>query len=81
MAICPSEVDTKTQQDVDQGYYRNNKHKMLKPKTVAEKFWMIFEERLHYETTVISNLYRLATLRDNYCYLISTGLIIFHHNF
>ena len=26
MAICPGEVDTKMQQDVDPEYYRNNKH-------------------------------------------------------
>ena len=46
MAICPGEVDTKMQEGVDPGYYRNNKHKMLKPKTVAEKILeMIFEER------------------------------------
>ncbi|MFY9796148.1 MAG: SDR family oxidoreductase [Candidatus Nitrosopolaris sp.] len=49
MAICPGEVDTKMQQDVDPGYYRNNKHKMLKPKTVAEKILeMIFEERRYH---------------------------------
>src|SRR2546426_1830863 len=34
MAICPGEVDTKMQQDVDPGYYRNNKYRMLKPKAV-----------------------------------------------
>lgn len=46
MAISPGEVDTKMQEDVDPGYYRNNKHKMLKSKTVAEKILeMIFEER------------------------------------
>ena len=49
MAICPGEVDTKMQQDVDPGYYRNNKHKMLKPKTVAEKILeMISEERRYH---------------------------------
>jgi len=49
MAICPGEVDTKMQQDFDPGYYRTNKHKMLKPKTVAEKILeMIFEERLYH---------------------------------
>jgi 3-oxoacyl-[acyl-carrier protein] reductase len=31
MAICPGEVDTKMQEEVDPGYYRNNKHRMLKP--------------------------------------------------
>ena len=46
MAISPGEVDTKMQEDVDPDYYRNNKHKMLKSKTVAEKILeMIFEER------------------------------------
>ena len=49
MAICPGEVDTKMQQDVDPEYYRNNKHKMLKPKTVAEKILeMIFEEHRYH---------------------------------
>ena len=45
MAICPGEVNTKVHQDVDPGYYRNNKHRMLKPKKVAEKILeMIFDE-------------------------------------
>jgi 3-oxoacyl-[acyl-carrier protein] reductase len=49
MAISPGEVDTKMQEDVDPGYYRNNKHKMLKSKTVAEKILeMIFEERRYH---------------------------------
>ena len=49
MAICPGEVDTKMQEDVDPGYYRNNKHKMLKSKTVAEKILeMIFEDRRYH---------------------------------
>ena len=49
MAICPGEVDTKMQEDFDPGYYRTNKHKMLKPKTVAEKIIeMIFEERQYH---------------------------------
>jgi NAD(P)-dependent dehydrogenase (short-subunit alcohol dehydrogenase family) len=49
MAISPGEVDTKMQEDVDTGYYRNNKHKMLKSKTVAEKILeMIFEERRYH---------------------------------
>ena len=37
MAICPGEVDTKMQQDIDNGYYRTNKQKMLHPSTVAKK--------------------------------------------
>ena len=49
MAISPGEVDTKMQEDVDPGYYRNTKHKMLKPKTVAEKILeMIFEDRRYH---------------------------------
>jgi len=49
MAICLGEVDTKMQEDVDPHYYRNNKYKMLKPKTVAEKILeMIFEERQYH---------------------------------
>jgi NAD(P)-dependent dehydrogenase (short-subunit alcohol dehydrogenase family) len=37
MAICPGEVDTKMQQDIDKDYYRKNKQKMLLPSTVAKK--------------------------------------------
>jgi len=49
MAICPGEVDTKMQEDVDPVYYRNNKHRMLKPKTVAKKILeMIFEDRRYH---------------------------------
>jgi 3-oxoacyl-[acyl-carrier protein] reductase len=49
MAICPGEVDTKMQQNVDQDYYVRNKHNMLKPKTVAEKIVeMILEERRYH---------------------------------
>jgi 3-oxoacyl-[acyl-carrier protein] reductase len=44
MAICPGEVDTKMQQDVDPEYYTLNKNKMLKPQTVAQKIVdMIFD--------------------------------------
>ncbi|MGC2574085.1 MAG: SDR family oxidoreductase [Candidatus Nitrosopolaris sp.] len=44
MAICPGEVDTKMQQDIDIDYYRTNKQKMLLPSTVAKKIAeMIFE--------------------------------------
>jgi short-subunit dehydrogenase len=46
MAICPGEVDTKMQQDIDKDYYRTNKQKMLVPRTVAEKIAeMIFENQ------------------------------------
>lgn len=37
MSICPGEVATKMQEDVDRHYYELNKHKMLHPRTVAEK--------------------------------------------
>lgn len=37
MTICPGEVATKMQEDVDPQYYELNKHKMLHPRTVAEK--------------------------------------------
>jgi short-subunit dehydrogenase len=44
MAICPGEVNTKMQQDVDLDYYTRNKDKMLKPNLVAEKIVdMIFD--------------------------------------
>ena len=47
MAICPGEVDTKMQQNVDQDYYIRNRHN--KPKTVAEKIAeMILEERRYH---------------------------------
>jgi len=49
MAICPGEVDTKMQQNVDQDYYKKNKHNMLQPITVAEKITeMIFKERQYH---------------------------------
>lgn len=49
MAICPGEVDTKMQEDVDPVYYKNNKHRMLKPKMVAEKILeMIFEDHRYH---------------------------------
>jgi 3-oxoacyl-[acyl-carrier protein] reductase len=46
MTICPGEVDTKMQQDVDPEYYTLNKNKMLKPQTVAQKIVdMIFDDK------------------------------------
>ena len=46
MSICPGEVATKMQEDVDPHYYELNKHKMLHPKTVAEKIIdMIFDDK------------------------------------
>ena len=37
ITVCPGEVATKMQKDVDPQYYKLNKHKMLHPKTIAEK--------------------------------------------
>lgn len=46
MTICPGEVATKMQEDVDGSYYESNKHKMLSPRTVAEKIAdMIFNDK------------------------------------
>ncbi|HET6727027.1 MAG TPA: SDR family oxidoreductase [Nitrososphaeraceae archaeon] len=46
MTICPGEVATKMQEDVDARYYELNKHKMLHPTTVAEKIGdMIFNDK------------------------------------
>ena len=46
MSICPGEVATKMQEDVDPQYYELNKHKMLHPRTVAEKITdMIFDDK------------------------------------
>lgn len=45
MTICPGEVATKMQEVVDAEYYELNKHKMLHPRTVAEKIAdMIFND-------------------------------------
>ena len=44
--MCPGEVATKIQQDVDPLYYELNKHKMLSPKTVGEKIVdMVFNDK------------------------------------
>ena len=44
MAICPGEVDTKMQENVDLDYYIENKNKMIRPQQVAEKIVdMIFD--------------------------------------
>ena len=46
MAICPGEVATKMQEDVDPHYYELNKHKMLHPRTVGEKITgMVFDDK------------------------------------
>lgn len=48
MTICPGEVATKMQEDVDARYYELNKHKMLHPRTVAEKIAdMMFSENVY----------------------------------
>jgi len=49
MAICPGEVDTKMQADVDLDYYRKNKDNMLRPKQVAEKIVdMLFDDEKYF---------------------------------
>ncbi len=49
MAICPGEVDTQMQQNVDLYYYKENKHYMLQPKDIAEKIAeMIFNEHQYH---------------------------------
>ncbi len=46
MSICPGEVATRMQEDVDPHYYELNKHKMLHPRTVAEKITdMVFDDK------------------------------------
>jgi 3-oxoacyl-[acyl-carrier protein] reductase len=46
ISICPGEVATKMQENVDKNYYELNKHKMLHPKIVAEKIVdMIFDDK------------------------------------
>jgi 3-oxoacyl-[acyl-carrier protein] reductase len=56
MTICPGEVATKMQDDVDARYYELNKDKMLHPRTVAEKITeMIFNDN-KYETGVTVDL-------------------------
>ena len=50
IAICPGEVDTKMQQDVDPDYYTKNKDKMPKPNQVAERIIdMIFDHESKYD--------------------------------
>ncbi|CAN5473988.1 SDR family oxidoreductase [soil metagenome] len=46
MTICRGQVATKMQEDIDTQYYELNKHKMLHPRTVAEKIAaMIFSHK------------------------------------
>jgi len=56
MTICPGEVATKMQEDVDARYYELNKDKMLHPRTVAEKITeMIFNDN-KFETGITVDL-------------------------
>src|SRR6478752_6895320 len=49
MAICPGEVNTRMQEDLDKDYYRENKNKMLKPEQIAQRIVeMIFNNRHEY---------------------------------
>jgi 3-oxoacyl-[acyl-carrier protein] reductase len=49
MALCPGEVNTKMQEDLDKQYYRENKNKMLEPELIAERIVeMIFNNRHQY---------------------------------
>lgn len=44
MTICPGEVATKMQENVDSSYYQSNKDNMIQAKTVAEKIVeMVFD--------------------------------------
>ena len=46
MAICPGEVNTKMQEDVDPDYHGKHKDNMLVPRQVAEKVVeMIFDDK------------------------------------
>ena len=46
MTICPGQVATKMQKDIDVQYYELNKNKMLHPRKVAEKIAdMIFSDK------------------------------------
>jgi NAD(P)-dependent dehydrogenase (short-subunit alcohol dehydrogenase family) len=47
MAICPGEVDTKMQADLDPEYYRKNKHKMFQPRHIAEKIAKMVSDKEH----------------------------------
>jgi 3-oxoacyl-[acyl-carrier protein] reductase len=47
MAICPGEVDTKMQADLDPEYYRKNKNKMLQPRQIAGKIAEMISDKQH----------------------------------
>ena len=49
MAICPGEVNTWMQEDLDKEYHRENKSKMLRPGQIAQRIVeMIFNNRHQY---------------------------------
>lgn len=49
MAICPGEVNTRMQEDLDKEYHRENKSKMLRPEQIAQRiFEMIFNNQHQY---------------------------------
>lgn len=49
MAICPDEVNTRMQEDLDKEYHRENKSKMLRPEQIAQRIVeMIFNNRHQY---------------------------------
>ncbi len=49
MAICPGEVNTRMQEDLDKEYHRENKSKMLRPEQIAQRIVeMIFNNRHQY---------------------------------
>ena len=54
MSICPGEVATKMQEDVDPHYYELNKYKMLHPRTVGEKITdMVFDDKKYTNGTSV----------------------------
>lgn len=56
MTICPGQVATKIQEDIDTQYYELNKHKMLHPRAVAEKIVDMIFNRKKYSNGVIVDL-------------------------
>jgi 3-oxoacyl-[acyl-carrier protein] reductase len=56
MTICPGEVATKMQEDVDARYYELNKHKMLHPRTVAEKIADMISDENKYKNGIAVDL-------------------------
>jgi NAD(P)-dependent dehydrogenase (short-subunit alcohol dehydrogenase family) len=57
MAICPGEVATKMQEDIDAQYYRINKPRMLMPQTVAEKIVEMIFDNKHYKNGESVDIY------------------------